>query len=360
MSLPPIVYQGSVKDIRGEQQEDHLIFEYSDRYSIFDWGEMPDHLQDKGRALSFMADALFSLVNKPHHGECLVDESLSAVELMNPSRFYKVKRVDVFRPEARQVDGKLSWDYSSYQGSPTDALVPLEVIFRFGIPTGSSILKRAKDKSYLSQLGVQEDLKEGDIFDNPIIEYSTKLESSDTYISYQRAQEIAHLSKEEFDRLHATAVQSALRLKEIFSSIGVILWDGKFEFAFCHSKDGSALGRDFMLVDSIGPDELRLTYQGVQLSKENLRTFYRGSTWHQAVDKAKELAKERGVVDWKKICIEELGESPARLNKDQLEGASMIYKSLANEIAKKYFSGEVFPAAWSMDQLIETFRTPRQ
>ena len=40
-SLPPMMYKGSVKNVRGEKNADVIFFEYSDRYSIFDWGEMP-------------------------------------------------------------------------------------------------------------------------------------------------------------------------------------------------------------------------------------------------------------------------------------------------------------------------------
>ena len=58
-------------------------------------------------------------------------------------------------------------------------------------------------------------------------------------------------------------------------------------------------------MDSIGPDELRLTYNGVQLSKECLRQPYRGTSWHEATQQAKSLAKERGQTDWKSICTAE-------------------------------------------------------
>ena len=357
MSLPPIVYRGSVKDIRGVENSPYFIFEYSDRYSIFDWGEMPDRLEDKGKALTFMAEALFSLLERPHHGQGAVDQNLSSVELLSPDRYYKVKRVNVLRPSSKSEAGRLHWDYSAYKSNPKNALVPLEMIFRFGVPAGSSILKRAKNEDYMSDLGVTRQFKEGDMFDSPIIECSTKLESSDRYIDYNAAKEMANLSEEEFARLKTATVNSAIKLKEIFDSIGVVLWDGKFEFAFSDVApiDGGS-GREFMLVDSIGPDELRLTCQGVQLSKENLRGFYRGSDWHKAVERAKKMAGERGEADWKSICLNELKEAPAPLTPEMAANASMIYKSLANEIAKKYFFGEVFPGVCSVKELIERIK----
>ena len=47
-----------------------------------------------------------------------------------------------------------SWDYSIYQTKPTNCLVPLEVIFRWGMPSGSSLKKRINDETYCQELGL--------------------------------------------------------------------------------------------------------------------------------------------------------------------------------------------------------------
>jgi phosphoribosylaminoimidazole-succinocarboxamide synthase len=106
-----------------------------------------------------------------------------------------------------------------------------------------------------------------------------------------------------------------------------------------------------MMVDSIGPDELRLTYKGQQLSKENLRHCYRGSDWYKGVETAKQMATERGEKDWKKICREELKLTPPALDTEVVNKFSMMYKSLANTLAEKYYQRSVFPDAWTMDEL---------
>ena len=162
MKLPPIVHRGSVKNIRRAEGSSELFFEYTDAYSVFDWGAMPDLLEGKGQGLAMMADAFFKMLENPscwennnfadsrctqalenlkkrglqHHGLGLVEGYPDC---------YRVKAVDVLRPTPVQYDGKLSWDYSIYQSRPTGALVPLEVIFRFGIPSGSSFLERSAD-----------------------------------------------------------------------------------------------------------------------------------------------------------------------------------------------------------------------
>ena len=52
--LPPMYHVGSVKNILGNKDSNELIFSYSDRYSVFDWGEMPDKSY-KGQYLAAMA-----------------------------------------------------------------------------------------------------------------------------------------------------------------------------------------------------------------------------------------------------------------------------------------------------------------
>ncbi|MDP2206541.1 MAG: phosphoribosylaminoimidazolesuccinocarboxamide synthase, partial [Alphaproteobacteria bacterium] len=58
-NLPPMIYEGSVKNVRGTAGAAPYIFEFSDRYSIFDWGQMPDLLDGKGAALAWMSDFFF-------------------------------------------------------------------------------------------------------------------------------------------------------------------------------------------------------------------------------------------------------------------------------------------------------------
>ena len=60
---------GSVKDlqiIRPPTQTEMGIgrFLFSDRYSVFDWGEMPDHIGGKGAALCLMGAYCFEQLEK--------------------------------------------------------------------------------------------------------------------------------------------------------------------------------------------------------------------------------------------------------------------------------------------------------
>lgn len=138
----------------------------------------------------------------------------------------------------------------------------------------------------------------------------------------------------------------------MFHSIGIKLWDGKFEFAFELSKDSEG-NRHLQLIDSIGPDELRLTYNGIQLSKENLRRFYRDSEWYKQVEQAKGLAKDRNEQNWKSICVNELKSSPQILTEEQRTAASMMYKTLTNALFEKYEGKTPYSDTWNLNLLTD-------
>jgi phosphoribosylaminoimidazole-succinocarboxamide synthase len=187
----------------------------------------------------------------------------------------------------------------------------------------------------------------GDMFESPIIEYSTKLESTDVYIPKDRAANIAGLTGRELHRLTELVRIVAYRLRDIFERTGLVLWDGKLEFAFGDVDEEGH--RTFQLVDSVGPDELRLTFNGVQLSKECLRKPYRGSDWHNNIGLSKKLAKDRGQRDWKSICTKELASEPPNLSVSLLEQISGMYQALTNVISEDLYGRKVFDSAPSID-----------
>lgn len=373
-----LIHRGSVKDVF--ETEGGVIFDFSNRYSIYDWGEMPDQIENKGTSLSLTGMAFFDWLSKSstwkglevpdetlyrssaleqvkhlqskgfkHHAEYLVDQNGEKKMAGSLTPSFLVQQVDVFKPD--YADGK--YDYAFYETSPTNALVPLEVIFRFGIPRGSSMVKRASNQKYMERLGVKpEQVVEGERFSFPVIEFSTKLEHRDRYITYEEAQKIAGLHDDEFRLILNRTQLLALKLKEFFSNIDVELWDGKFEFAFVESDDLST--RDIMLVDSIGPDELRLTFDNTQLSKEVLRQIYQVNNpeWIKGLEQSKKLARERKTREWKKICVEELNSSPKALDPKQAKAVSLMYQSLCNAIAMESWKKEPFAKVPTLGQLV--------
>ena len=72
-----------------------------------------------------------------HHMVGLVDRNGQDVGLDTQTTLLKVSRVNVIKPGLTEG----VYDYAAYTERPVDALVPLEIIFRFGVPNGSSLMK---------------------------------------------------------------------------------------------------------------------------------------------------------------------------------------------------------------------------
>jgi phosphoribosylaminoimidazole-succinocarboxamide synthase len=314
-----LIYSGSVKDLYQDQSD--LVFKYSNRYSIFDWGQMPDEIPQKGEALASMAVSFFEFLKAK--GMC------SHFLRTRDANSIVVKSVNVIRPTWQA--GR--YDYSAYASGPTHCLVPFEVIFRKHLGLGNSLQARLqKNPAYLSDLGLSSMPTDTTRFDPALVEFSTKLEVTDRYLSKKEIVEMNVVTDSELQSLREEAQIIAKELELLFSSFGVQFWDGKVEFAFQEKNQKG--DRSLMLVDSIGPDELRLTYEGLPLSKELLRQIYTNSTWNDAVKKSKELARERQTQDWKKICKDELKQEPQKLSAEQIEVCALLYRALANEVAK--------------------------
>ena len=322
MNRADLIYRGSVKDLYREKLGE-VTFCFSDRYSVYDWGEMPDALTDKGKSLSLMASYFFDFLGVPKHwsdwrpsvdleGPLLtLKEDYGKVGLPHHylgrseqlTNGIRVKEVNVPNVKTTQ-----DYNYTFYQNKVTNCLIPLEVIFRFGVPKGSSLLKR------------RDDIREGQVFTTPLIEFSTKLEQTDRYLSWDEAQAMAGLSQEEWSNFLNVIQVISLRLRDFFTDRGLELWDGKFEFAFDDK-------RNTFLVDTIGPDELRLMLSGLPLSKEFLRQYYSSSSWKKSLDKA----KDSEVRDWQTIVKDE-GQGPEPLPESYKNCAVNLYRALTNTI----------------------------
>lgn len=307
-----LIHRGSVKNIF--QDEENYKFVFSDRYSIFDWGEMPDSIPHKGRALSYIAEVFFRELTKIKIKHHFIKSDHDAII---------VKKFNVHRP--KWFNDK--YDYSSYvEKKVENTLIPLEVIFRFDLHPESSLKDRlGKDPLLHKQWG----LSPGDEkFSDLIIDFSTKFEKSDRYLTFEEAQKISGMSHREFIDLMDKTKIIALKIHEITSSLGIKLWDGKLEFAF---GDIVNQERELILVDSIGLDELRLEFNGLSLSKEFLREFYRQSDWYYHLTLLKK--EQKGLlIDFQKSCVLK----PQKLPQDIITIISAIYQSFANELAIKY------------------------
>ena len=312
-----LIYAGSVKNLYQDANPAHLWFEYTDDYSVFDWGKMPDPIPGKGEALAKLGEWFFNRVADPAEWKTLglTDDPQIARWLPIPHHFIRregsrllVQRVEVPVLRADTVGGNLVYDYG-YPPQPRQ-LIPLEVIFRFGVPAGSSLLQRKDWYPF--------DIHEGAEFHEPLIEFSTKLETKDRVISYQEAALILKGNTDTLAEIHGRTRALAHFLRSTFAKRGLKLWDGKFEWALIDGK--------LTLVDSIGPDELRVSQGEAVFSKQFLRNFYLPTPWYKALQQGGELAKKRGTEDWKSIVQNELKSEPAPLSKPYKQAAEALYR----------------------------------
>src|SRR4030065_726795 len=197
---------GSVKDLEMIQKPTRNAmgigrFHFSDRYSVFDWGEMPDQIEGKGKALCLMGAYCFERLEElgvKTHYRGLVGSDGNVVtfkELRQPSNMMEVSLVNVYKPKTQAIAGKLTYDYGVYSPKLRNCLIPLEIIYRNGLPEGSSVFKRLEQgKTTLKDLGLDHYPKPGERFKKPLFDVSTKVGQTDRYLTWDKAKKIANLT----------------------------------------------------------------------------------------------------------------------------------------------------------------------
>ncbi|MEM3357068.1 MAG: phosphoribosylaminoimidazolesuccinocarboxamide synthase [Candidatus Bathyarchaeia archaeon] len=324
---------GSVKDLEVVKKPTKARmgigrFHFSDRYSVFDWGEMPDIIEGKGAALCLMGAYCFERLKEKGvktHYRGLVDKNgrvLRFDELKEPTNIMEFNLVNIYKPKAHVEKGKLKYDYSVFTPRLRNFLIPLEIIYRNGLPEGSSVFKRLEAGLVtLEELGLDHYPKAGERLAKPIFDVSTKLEQSDRYVSWKEAQQIAGLTDSELEEVKSVLLKVDETITETASKAGLVNEDGKIELAFDPQ-------RRLMVADVIGTlDECRFTYEGLHVSKEIARIYYRRTEWAREVEEA----KKKGIEDWKSL----VKAKPPKLDPKLKTTISQMYMAATNEITGK-------------------------
>jgi phosphoribosylaminoimidazole-succinocarboxamide synthase len=325
---------GSVKDLEviRKPTRDRMgvgRFIFSDRYSVFDWGEMPDLIEGKGQALCMTGAYCFERLEERGvrtHYRGLVDQNGRVVrfdELKEPSNVMEINLVNVCRPKTVVKEGKLVYDYSVYTSSLRNCLIPLEIIYRNGLPEGSSVFKRLEQGLVTAkELGLDHYPKAGERLAKPIFDVSTKLEDKDRYVTWEEAKGLAGLAYGEVVEVQSLLLKVDNMISELADRAGLVNEDGKIELAFDPE-------RRLMVVDVVGTlDECRFTYDRLHVSKEIARQFYRKTSWFMHVEEAKRKAEKEGIEDWKKLVKTQ----PPRLEITLETIISKLYMTTANEL----------------------------
>jgi len=327
----------SVKEFRIEAAatEDELgrgSFVFTDDYSVFDWGKMPDEIPDKGASLCAMGAYNFELLESagvPTHYRGVVptdgDDPVPLADATDaPPR---EMAIDLTQVPDLPHEGR-DYDYDAYHDAAGENyLVPLEIVFRNRVPVGSSLRRRTDPADH--GLDLDEWPDDAVDLDEPIVEFSTKYEEGDRYLDRAEADRIAGAAS--VDDLEAVARDVNRVVTERADEAGLTHEDGKIE---CLYYDG-----EIRVGDVVGTfDENRFSYEGTQISKEVIRQYHKRTQpeWVEAVKAAKEEAERRDVADWKRLC----DASPEPLDDDVIGVARDLYAAGANA----YVGRELFDA----------------
>jgi len=322
---------GSVKDLKilkKPEKNAHglAIFNFSDRYSVFDWGEMPDTIHDKGSAIAILGAFFFEKLERlgiRTHYKGLVEDNnpMPLTKLKKPSNLMMIDLVNVYPPTVHNG----VYDYSVYKNSMDNYLIPLEIIYRNTLPKGSSVFKRlSRGEISFSDLGLDAEPTPDTKLNTPFVDFSTKLEITDRYISRSEAKDISGLNDDEMSKLSEMTLEINRIISSEFEKIKAENLDGKIEAA-------KNINGDIMLVDIFGTlDECRFNQNGFHLSKEAARIYYRNTDWYFETERAKEKDRQ----NWKTECKLQPRPLPLRFN----TLLSFMYCKVTNEITgRKWF-----------------------
>lgn len=218
-----------------------------------------------------------------------------------PSCYNVVRRFPVMKPPQRNVMGSFVFDYAQFHQSTT-YVVPLEYIVRFGVTSGSSILRKyealseKERRAFEQELGLTGPMQAWQMLDRPIYDLTSKYEPEDRAVTKQEALLMSGLSTQAFTGTIKMALLGAWAVRDLLDEIGLQLWDLKWEFAVD--------GEDLLFVDTIDADSFRATstvpVEGrsliIHYNKQAMRDYYRLVTadWYAGVNAAKQEAAKSG------------------------------------------------------------------
>lgn len=301
---------GTIFDIKGSDTARagfrHLVYrslmdpnEWTDMDAYIEshWGK--DYLKGQPK-IQEVLDEVKTTGLKTHHQGMIGahDGKLYAKEFPEElSNLTMIKKYNIYMPEPVTFMKSHLYDYEKYYGND-QFVIPLEQIVRFGVTSGSSILRKynaqsdSGKKAYLQELGVENELIPWQTFASPLIDLTTKYEPEDRNISRQEALLISGIGGKMYSESLVRAILASFMVHRIFDRMGLNLWDLKWEIA----KDGE----DLVFVDTLDTDSVRATLtievEGrnyiVNFNKQAMRDYYKlvHDDWYAAVNKTKKEA----------------------------------------------------------------------
>jgi len=320
----------SVKQFRVDQAPTETAlgagrFIFTDAYSVFDWGQMPDAIPQKGASLCTMGAFNFEQLEAAGietHYAGVVDTNGdigSLSDCTTPPTEMAIALTQV--PDLPYLGGSAAdgaYDYDAYHAAAGENfLIPLEIVFRNTVPVGSSLRRRGAPADY--GLALDDWPAEKIDLPEPVVEFSTKYEQQDRYLDRTEAGHIAGIA--DIDALESLARSVNDVITDQAAKTGFTHEDGKIE---CLYIDG-----EIRVADVVGTfDENRFSINGRQLSKEVIRQYYKREQpdWVDAVSAAKTRVSETDAADWRPLCEGE----PISLPSHVVDAVADMYTAGAN------------------------------
>jgi phosphoribosylaminoimidazole-succinocarboxamide synthase len=213
-----------------------------------------------------------------------------------------IKKFSIPKPTLIKSMNASFYDYLACNQTD-NFVIPLEYIMRFGVTGSSSILRKFQSlagnaqQDYLTELGVN-GLTAWTIFQQPIVDFTTKYEPEDRNISKQEAALISSVTGNIFSKSMMLTYLASYLVRHTFHQLGLFLWDLKWEIA----KDNDQL----VIVDTLDTDSVRATLKiskkagdfFVHFNKQSIRDYYRiiHADWYNSIVCAKQVASQQGKV----------------------------------------------------------------
>lgn len=326
LRMMKLLATGSVKNIYVETppSENQLgigAFEFTNDYSVFDWGKMPQTIDDKGEALKKETVHWFNLLEE--HG-------------------IKTHFIEETGPNSIKVKLSRKLGYEEIKAGKTrNYMIPLEIIFRNKIVSVGSLHRRLrKGDADPTAYGLPEDVNiapDDDIdLPQPIVEFSTKIEEHDRYLDDEEAARLAGLTSDQIVKLKELALQVNRVITDDVRQRDLEHADGKIEVFM--DPDG-----ELCVADTVGTaDENRFLYNGFDLSKQMLRNYYILIGWYDELTRARNTGQPRNRQP-----------QPPPIEAGYFNLINDTYKALCIAITGELWGGKEPP---SLDEILQQYR----
>lgn len=291
-------------------------FKYRPVFSVFDIGTIVPPIPLDNTTVNIMQAFNFELLQKAgiesHYlGLVNTDGSLISVKDAISKKIYsdicRVKFVNRIIPDFHDK----KWDYSKFKKIQINNYVlPLEFISRNSLPENSSVWKRVKDGELkLEDLGLDKNYQIGQNIPSsilPILDYSTKFEPDDRYISNLEALNILGIDEKAFFELNETTKKVSKTMTDYANSRGFTREDGKIEYITINEYNLQKI----ILGDAVCTwhEDRLLTPSGLGISKQRIRDKIKkiNPHWYEEIRIAKLKAKNQGFDDFRNLMNKEI------------------------------------------------------